>query len=152
MLLALDRGIDSVFSIKSATGLSAYDLLLGEKITASSSATNQAQRDIVDGSSNTTGALTGVWNSQNGTRYKIGSAQKINGKTFNQFTTEQDILDAWNAASAETSTITVDIANKNILIAKVVRGAATNYILISITDLNDVTGSNNDFIEFQYKL
>ena len=76
----------------------------------------------------------------------------INGKTFNQFTTEQDILDAWNAASAETSTITVDIANKNILIAKVVRGAATNYILISITDLNDVTGSNNDFIEFQYKL
>ena len=148
----LDRGIDSVFSIKSATGLSAYDLLLGEKITASSSATNQAQRDIVDGSSNTTGALTGVWNSQNGTRYKIGSAQKINGKTFNQFTTEQDILDAWNAASAETSTVTVDIANKNILIAKVVRGAATNYILISITDLNDVTGSNNDFIEFQYKL
>ena len=61
-------------------------------------------------------------------------------------------MDAWNAASAETSTITVDIANKNILIAKVVRGAATNYILISITDLNDVTGSNNDFIEFQYKL
>lgn len=142
-----------VYSLKSATpgNFSAFDLELGLAITAASGAGNDAARDIVDGS--TTADISGVWKSQNGTRFKIGSNNKLNGKALDQFKTTQDLIDAWESSGsgAEQQQITVDVDSKNILIAKVVRGSSFKYVLIGISSIDNPAGSNDDKIVFQYK-
>ena len=146
-----DRGIGTFHSLQSVNNFSAFDLMLGEAITASSSATNQAQRDIVDAS--TSGALSKTWKSQNGTEFikSTNAAGSINGKVYNQFNSEQDVIDAWNAnVSSKSSTIN-NVEIGDLVIAKVNRSGQFYYFVIAIANIEDGAGSENDFYEFQYK-
>lgn len=144
-----DRGTGHrVYSLKSVNFFSAFDLLTGEAITASSGAGNEALRDIVDGSVNT--ALSKTWNSGNGTQFVISGADgKLNGKVFSQFQSEADIIAAWDATSGKGSTINnVDIGK--LIIAKSTRNGSTYYYLIGIDDVQDNAGSEDDYYEFHY--
>jgi hypothetical protein len=144
----LDRGEGHrIYSLKSVDFFSAFDLFEAESITASGSA-NLAQRDIVDGSTNT--SLSKTWNTGNGTQFIISGADgKLNGKVFSQFLNEADIKAAWDAAPTKSSTITgVDI-NK-LIIAKSTRNSVTSYYLIGIDDVVDNGGSEDDYYEFHY--
>lgn len=146
-----DRGVGTFHSLQSVDNFSAFDLMLGEAITASSSATNQADRDIVDASTGAT--LSKTWKSQNGTEFlKSDASGKINGKIYGQFSSEQDVIDAWNAAPAASKSTTVNNVDVgDLIIAKVVRSGQSYYFVIGINDVQDGTGSENDFYEFQYK-
>jgi hypothetical protein len=137
------------YSLQSTTGFSAFDLLNGEAITAASGAGNEALRDIVDQSVNS--ALSGSWKSQNGTEFVIsGTDGKLNGKTYQQFQSQLDILNAWNAGSPKATNITGVAINK-LIIAKSNNGGTTKYYLIAIDDMVDEAGSNDDGYSFQYK-
>jgi hypothetical protein len=137
------------YSLKAtSTGhFSAYDLLNGDSVTASGSA-NIDMRDIVDGS--TSDVLSGKWNSQNGTQFVVSNST-LNGKVFGQFNSEQDILDAWNATSGKSSSIS-GIELGSLIIAKSTRNGSTFYYLISVIDFNDVAGSDNDYYTIQIAL
>jgi hypothetical protein len=126
---------------------SAFDLLNGDSVTASGSA-NLDLRDIVDGS--TTDVLSGKWNSQNGTEFIISNTT-LNGKVFSQFQSEQDILDAWNATSGKSTSIS-GVELGSLIIAKSTRNGSTFYYLISVIDFNDVAGSDNDYYTIQIAL
>jgi hypothetical protein len=140
-----------VYSLQSTTQFSAFDLFSGEAISAGSGAGNNADRDIVDMSTNT--ALSASWKSDaaNGTQFVISGADgKLNGKTYLQFQSEDEIKAAWDAAATKSSTITgVDIGK--LIIAKSTRSGATTYYLIGIDEVQDLGGSEDDFIEFHYK-
>lgn len=145
-----DRGVGTFYSLKAVDNFSAFDLMLGEAITASGTA-NLSDRDIVDAS---TGAiLSKTWKSQNGTEFlKSDATGKINGKIYGQFSSEQDVIDAWNAAPAASKSTTVNNVDVgDLIIAKVVRSGQSYYFVIGINDVQDGTGSENDFYEFQYK-
>jgi hypothetical protein len=136
-------------SLQSTTGFSAFDLLNGEAITAATGAGNEALRDIVDQSINS--ALSGSWKSQNGTQFVIsGTDGKLNGKTYTQFQSQIDILNAWNASTPKATNITGVALNK-LIIAKSNNGGTTRYYLIAIDDLVDEAGSDDDGYSFQYK-
>lgn len=140
-----------VYSLQSTTQFSAFDLFTGEAITASASADNKADRDIVDMSTNT--ALSASWKSDpaNGTQFVISGADgKLNGKTYLQFQSAEELEAAFNAAPTKSSTITgIDIGK--LIIAKSNRSGATTYYLIGIDDVQDQGGSEDDYIEFHYK-
>jgi len=147
-----DRGIGKFYSLRAvgAENFSAFDLMLGEAITASGT-TNLSSRDLVDGSTSAT--LSKTWNTQNGTMFlKSDASGKIGGKIYGQFNSEQDVIDAWNAAPAasKTSSATnVDIGD--LIIAKVVRSGQSYYFVIGVSNVEDGIGSEDDFYEFQYK-
>ena len=145
-----DRGIGTFYSLKAVDNFSAFDLMLGEAITASGTA-NLSSRDIVDGSTGAT--LSKTWNTQNGTMFlKSDATGKIGGKIYGQFSAEQDVIDAWNAAPAASKTSSVsNVDVGDLIIAKVVRSGQSYYFVIGINDVQDGTGSENDFYEFQYK-
>jgi hypothetical protein len=145
-----DRGIGTFYSLKAVDNFSAFDLMLGEAVTASGTA-NLLSRDIVDGSTGAT--LSKTWNTQNGTMFlKSDATGKIGGKIYGQFASEQDIIDAWNAAAAASKTSSVsNVDVGDLIIAKVVRSGQTYYFVIGINDVQDGTGSENDYYEFQYK-
>ncbi|MDP2176600.1 MAG: hypothetical protein Q8K70_11885 [Bacteroidota bacterium] len=150
----LDRDDGQFWSLKAtgATKFSAFNLFDGEAITASASATNKANRDIVDASTGAT--LSKTWNSDpaNGTEFIIsGSDNKLNGKVYSQFNSEQDVLDAWNALSSTKSTSISNVDIGKLIIAKSKRGTDFFYYLIAITNVNDDAGSEDDYYEFQYK-
>ncbi len=148
----LDREDGVVYSLK-ATGadkFSAFDLLLGEAITASSSVQNTAFRDIVDASTSAT--LSKTWKSQNGTEFIIsGDNGTLNGKTISQFKNDQEIIDAWNALSSTKSTQINNVDIGKLIIAKSTRDGNTYYYLIGINDVSDEPGSEDDFYDFSYK-
>lgn len=146
-----DMGVGMVYSLKATTpgNFSAFDLFENEAITAATGAGNEAKRDIVDAS--TGAALALSWKSQNGTEFvNSGASGKLNNKVYTQFQSEQDVIDAWNATSGKSTTVTgIDL--NSLLIAKVNRGGLTYYYLIAITDIVDDPGSDDDYISFQYK-
>ena len=140
-----------VYSLKATTpgSYSAYDLFENTAISAASSAGNQASRDIVDASTGST--LSRTWTSQNGTEFIISDATgKLNGKVYSQFQSEQDLIDAWNATSGKSTTVT-GIDDGKLLIAKSSRGGVTYYYLIGINTVTDLTGAEDDTYSFQYK-
>ncbi len=140
-----------VYSLKATTpgSYSAYDLFENTAISAASSAGNQASRDIVDASTGST--LSRTWTSQNGTEFIISDATgKLNGKVYSQFVSEQDLIDAWNATSGKSTTVT-GIDDGKLLIAKSSRGGVTYYYLIGINTVTDLTGAEDDTYSFQYK-
>jgi hypothetical protein len=143
-----DRGSDSVFHLKSTTRFSAYDLVTAENITAAVGAGNDVLRDIIDNSP-TAGALAKSWKSGNTTRFK----KYVGSKAYPQFSTEADILAAWNSASdteAETAQIN-NMEENDLYIAKVTRVGTPIYMLIAIDSFSDAAGSENDYTVFQYK-
>lgn len=143
-----DRGEDTIWSLKSVNHFSAYNLLAGLRISASSSAGNQAQRDIVDGSTSTTFGKS--WTSQNGTMFvKSGPDGKLNSKIYSQFKSAADVEAAYNATSGASGTIT-DIAPGDLVIAKSSNGGTVRYYLIGIDDVQDAAGAENDYILFHY--
>ncbi len=142
---------DMFYSLKATTAghYSAYDLLNGEAITAASSAGNEASRDIVDMSTSTT--LSKSWTSQNGTTFIIsGIDGKLNGKTYTQFKSEQDILDAWNAVGGASGTIN-GVDDNKLIIAKSMQGGTPKYYMIAINAVTDNTGADEDTYEFHYQ-
>lgn len=144
-----DRNPGEVYSLKSTTNFSAYDLFSNEAITASSGAGNEADRDIEDMS--TGASLSKSWKSRNGTEFVISGADgKLNSKVYTQFQSEEDVIAAWNATSGKSTTVT-GIEEGKLLIAKVSRGGQTYYYLIAIDTVFDDTGSDDDYIGFQYK-
>lgn len=147
-----DMGVGTVYSLKATTpgNFSAFDLFETEAITAASGAGNDARRDIVDASTGNTLSLS--WKSQNGTEFvHSGASGKLNNKTYTQFQSEQDVIDAWNLTSGKSTTVTGIDAN-SLLIAKVNRGGNTYYYLIAITDIvDDPNGADDDYISFQYR-
>jgi hypothetical protein len=150
----LDRDDGQFWSLKAtgATKFSAFDLFEGEAITASASATNKANRDIVDASTGATLSKTWTSDPANGTEFVIsGADNKLNGKVYSQFQSEQDVLDAWNAASSTKSTTINNVDIGKLIIAKSKRGTSFYYYLIAITNISDASGSEDDFYEFQYK-
>lgn len=146
-----DMGEGTVYSLK-ATGankFSAFDLFTATAITAASGAGNESQRDIVDQSTGTTLAKT--WTSGNGTQFVISGADgKLNSKVYSQFVSEQDIIDAWNAASTKSTTIN-NVDEGRLIIAKSTQFGQTVYYLIGISTVSDMTGSEDDYYTFQYK-
>lgn len=144
-----DRNPGEVYSLKSTTNFSAYDLFSNEAITAASGAGNEADRDIVDMS--TGASLSKSWKSQNGTEFVISGADgKLNSKVYTQFQSEEDVIAAWNATSGKSTTVT-GIEEGMLIIAKATRSGQTYYYLIAIDTVFDDTGSDDDFIGFQYK-
>jgi hypothetical protein len=140
-----------VYSLQATTpgSYSAYDLFENTAISASSSAGNQASRDIVDASTGST--LSRTWKSQNGTEFIISDATgKLNGKVYSQFQSEQDLIDAWNATSGKSTTVT-GIDDGKLIIAKSSRGGITYYYLIGVNTVTDLTGAEDDTYSFQYK-
>lgn len=140
-----------VYSLQSTTENSAFDLFSGASISAATGAGNNADRDIVDKSVNS--ALSASWtsDSKNGTTFIISGVDgKLNGKTYLQFNSEDDVKAAWNASSGASNTITgIDLGK--LIIAKSNRGGVDYYYLIGIDDVVDQGGSDNDYIEFHYK-
>ncbi len=148
----LTDAIDGTIYSLQASGagkFSAFDLIEGDAITAGSSAGNEAMRDIVDGSTSAT--LSKIWKSQNSTTFKVGSGGTLNGKTISQFYTEDDVIAAWNAIGGESNNVAINETDKSILIAKVTRGGTPVYYLIGISEVNDIAGSNDDYIKFNYR-
>jgi hypothetical protein len=106
-------------------------------------------RDIVDASTGST--LSRTWKSQNGTEFIISDATgKLNGKVYSQFQSEQDLIDAWNATSGKSITVT-GIDDGKLIIAKSSRGGITYYYLIGVNTVTDLTGAEDDTYSFQYK-
>jgi hypothetical protein len=146
-----ERDLGKFYSLK-ATGFSAFDLFDGEAITAGVNAGNNALRDIVDAS--TSDVLSKTWKSDpaNGTEFIISPADgRLNGKTYSQFKSQQDILDAWDVLVSTKSTTINNVDQNKLIIAKSKRGNDTYYYLIAISEANDAAGSNNDYYEFSYK-
>lgn len=151
-LLERDPGKFYSLQASGASLFSAFDLFDGEAITAGASAGNNALRDIVDASTSAT--LSKTWKSDpaNGTEFIISSAAgTLNSKTYSQFQSEQDIIDAWTALESTKSTTINNVDINKLIIAKSKRGNDTYYYLIAINNVNDETGSNSDYYEFSYK-
>jgi hypothetical protein len=143
-----DRGDDTIWSLKSVNHFSAYNLLAGLRISASSGAGNQSQRDIVDGSTSTTFAKS--WTSQNGTMFvKSGPDGKLNSKIYTQFKSAADVEAAFNATSGASGTIT-GMAAGDLVIAKSSNGGSVRYYLIGIDEVKDAAGAENDYTLFHY--
>ena len=146
-----DQGTGLVYSLKATTAgnFSAFDLFEGTPITAASGSGNDASRDIVDASTNST--LSRSWKSQNGTQFVISGVDgKLNSKVYTQFVSEQDVIDAWTAAAGKATTV-VGIDDGKLIIAKVNRGSSTFYYLIAIDTVTDDVGAEDDTYTFQYK-
>jgi len=143
-------GIGRVYSLQAtgATNYSAYDLLNNEAITAASGAGNEAERDIVDNSTSNT--LAKSWKSGNGTTFVIsGSDGKIGGKTLLQFNSPEEVKDAFENAPNKVSVLN-NIEDISLIIVKSTRNGSTFYYLMGINEINDETGADNDYIEFNY--
>jgi hypothetical protein len=141
-----------IYSLKAvgAGKFSAFDLLTNEAITAASGAGNESRRDIVDAS--VTSSLSRSWKSQNGTEFKMSTGSTLNGKVYSQFQSQQDLIDAWNAASSGAASTTITgIDDNRLIIAKSTNGGDTRYYLIAVWMINDETGSEDDYYWFQYK-
>lgn len=145
-----DMGTGMFYSLKATTpgNFSAFDLFEGMAISAADG-TNIGSRDLVDMSTGTT--LARSWKSQNGTEFVISGVDgKLNSKVYTQFLSEQDVIDAWNATSGKSTTVT-GIDDGKLLIARATRGSQVYYYLIAIDTVTDDTGSEGDTYEFQYK-
>ena len=132
-----------VYNNKGA-GFGAYDLIGNEKISTTDN-TNTALRDIVDQS--TSDLLSLKWKSGNNTRF----IKTTFTKTYTQIKSTDDIIALWNANTAKISDEVTNLGIGDLILAKVERNGQYTYMVIGISQVEDVTGRDDDYIQFFFK-
>ncbi len=133
-----------VYNNKGA-GFGAYDLILGDNI-STADASNVAARDIIDNS--TTSSIQKEWISGNTTMFIKGPF----GTQYPQLTTEAEVQALWDANSSKASNKVTAMTGLGLMVlAKVIRTGTPVYIVITIDDIVEDTGADNDYTEFTYK-
>ncbi len=133
----------TVYNNKGA-GFGAYDLIGNENISTADN-TNTSVRDIIDQS--TSDLLSLKWKSGNNTRF----IKTTFTKTYTQIKSTDDIIALWNANTANISDMVSNIAIGDLILAKVERGGQYTYMVIGISQVEDVTGRDDDFVQFFFK-
>ncbi|MBC7426779.1 MAG: hypothetical protein H7321_09615, partial [Bacteroidia bacterium] len=117
-------------------------------------ASNKLRRDILD--NNSTAAYVATWKADNGTtKYiHISGSPTLNGKTYAQFTKDEELVAAWNANSGKISDLTGVLKVGDLVLVKIndSRAGVNPYYLVAINDVI-ITPANDlkDYVSFRYK-
>ncbi|MBU6325241.1 MAG: hypothetical protein KJS92_07110 [Bacteroidetes bacterium] len=124
----------------------AYNLVAGIQMRSDSSEARKDIKDMTTTSTSNTYTFSQSWTSGNGSKFV-----KVTAADYTAITTNQQLVDLWNAKSASAAATVTNIAKGDIILVKSGQNVVFPYFLVNVTDVVLTTGNNNDKYVFSYK-
>jgi len=124
----------------------AYNLVSGIQMRSDSSDARKDIKDMTTTSTTNTYTFSQSWTSGNGSKFV-----KVTAADYAATTTNQQLVDLWNAKSSTAANTVTNIAKGDIILVKSGQSITFPYFLVNVTDVVLTTGNNNDKYVFSYK-